>query len=85
MDLAVAPRAVLLPLAMTPVAALIADLETTQREFGESIGLSQPRVSELANGDPVPGDVALRIMEQYGRRLRRLGFDLGDLLRGQAA
>lgn len=53
----------------------------TQAEFGPEFGLSQNRLSEIENGSPISADLALRLWEAFGHRLRGMGFSFERFVR----
>lgn len=72
---------------MNPIRVLRDRLGLSQEAFGETVGLTQSRVSDAERGEPLSRAAALRVLDTYPRELRAEGLTLEDLLRphGEAA
>ena len=57
------------------------DLKFSQSQMGVFLDISQPRVSEIENGEPPGRELALRTWDRLRPQCKRLKIDLASLMR----
>lgn len=69
---------------MQPLHELRMSLDLTQEQIADELGVTQPFISQVENGESRLGtDNAFAVRDLWGERLARLGITLEDLLSGK--